>query len=917
MSELLAVLALILSFVALSRANKAREQARHLAQRLEVLEAGLRGVRLPAAPTTLAGEAPPIHMPPGTPVPEAISHAWPEDQPTTLPIPAAPLPAPFKPPRPRGPSLWGPEFSRARISLIGGVLVLGGLAFTLRALNAPGWTLLVAVFAFGGLLYFNARRVPWPVSGALRGLGYGVAALGMGSLSAQLPGNWGPGAVMLGLLGLSVALLLDALRRRELLLGALAVGGAALSTWMLTDDLGRWSIPAAGAAILLAAVAVWQGRTTQDAVQDDSEDGELNPDAPAARRAALALTLSAAGAVPVGWLVASLSHVGDGRWNGAEEKARAALQLTDGPLSLLPWLAFSVLALSVPLALLSRLRQEQEDDSGEDRADGVALGAAWAVLIPQALVAAAVGAALRGQAGSLALSLAILAALVGAARLAWTRQKMEDSPLASAVAGGLTAGATGIAGALALSVLGPRTEPLALASVAAALLLVGLYGKSRFWVRAGALGLGYTALWGMWTPIGHTPGYILDDLRVALLGAAPAVLGLGAAWRLGRDGWANLPRPPRELKTAGQKTGRVASASPRLTPTGLAPLCSAALSVALLAAGSAVLAAGVLLAAALLWTRKAGRTGHTVPFWIATPLLTLGSLLLLINTTSSLLLLGSVVALTAGAALLRATPRTFAEPSPRVLAEVAALIVLALALGRPAQEWWPALGVPGALALLAVLTAPLKLTLSWGRMDVLLGLGAVLLLGTVLAGWPGEFGTEQGRLMVAVVGAVLLAAAWWLTRMVGGLRVLDTLTRPFGGLPPNAGAQTPVARALWLGGWALLLPLALGTRFSPQAADLRPWLIASSVALLAVGLVTAVQAHRAGGAAWARALWTAGLGLIAGAGIKGAFLDASSFPKSSAGLGVAVLLSGLSLLAVAILAPRPPALTPASAQEKL
>lgn len=152
--------------------------------------------------------------------------------------------------------MWGPQFSRARISLIGGVLVLGGLAFTLRALGAPAWTLLLAVFAFGGLLYFNARRVPWPVSGALRGLGYGVTALGVGSLSPQLSGDWGPGAVMLGLLGLSAALLQDALRRRELLLGALAVGGSALSTWMLTDDLGRWSIPAAGAALLLAAVAV-------------------------------------------------------------------------------------------------------------------------------------------------------------------------------------------------------------------------------------------------------------------------------------------------------------------------------------------------------------------------------------------------------------------------------------------------------------------------------------------------------------------------------------------------------------------------------------------------------------------------------------------------------------------------------------
>lgn len=929
MFELLALLALILSFAALSHASKAQQQARGLAQRLEVLETELRASRLrqlevdPPRLTEMDGALPEVQTPPGSSAPPT----WPEDHPTAPPV------APPGPPRPRGPSLWGPQFSRARISLIGGVLVLGGLAFTLRALGAPAWTLLVAVFAFGGLLYFNARRVPWPVSGALRGLGYGVAALGVGSLSQRLPEAWGPGAVMVGLLALSAALLGDGLRRREPLLGALAVGGAALSTWMLTDDLGRWSIPAAGAALLLAAVAVWQGRAAQaTALPGPQEEDPAGPDAPTSRRAALALTLGAAGTVPLGWFVASASHSGYELWSGVQETARSTLQLGSGPLALLPWLAFSLLALSVPLSLLTRLRPEPEPESGEghpDRADRVTLSAAWAVLTPQALVATAVGAALNSgglQAGALGAALIILGALVVTARLAWARRHTQESPLANTLAGSLTAGAAGVAGALALSVLGPRTEALALAGVATVLLLVGLYGHSRFWLRVGAVGLAITALWGGWITAGLALGAISllaapDDLRAALLGAAPAALGLLAAWRLGQGGWATAPRRSRALNGAAQEKGQPTSqpVSPpppaiRWTPTLLAGLCSGVLAVALLAAGSAVLAGGVLLAAALLWTRRADGAGGTVPFWAATPLLTLGSLLLVFNVDGAQrpgwLGLGVAAALIAGTALLRATPRTFASASPRLLAEGTALTVLALALARAAQEWWPALGLPGALALLALLTAPLRLTLSWSRMDTLLGLGGLILLNLTLAGWPGADAAAQDRAQVTALGSAALAAVWGLTRTESGLGVLGRLTRPTGGLPPDARAHWPVPQTLWLGGWTLLVPLAVGVRLSAQAADLRPWLVASSLALLAVGLAAAIRAHRAGGAG-ARASWAAGLALIAGAGVKGALLDAAFFPNASAGLGVAVLVTGLSVLAVAILAPRPAAPAPA------
>ncbi len=920
MFELLALLALIVSFVALSRAGKAQLEARRLAGRLELLETELQAARRLSGPDlspqmSAPGTAYGLEAASGTPEAHDLPQ-WPEDQ------PASPISAPPEaPPRPRGPSLWGPQFSRARISLIGGVLVLGGLAFTLRALGAPAWTLLLAVFAFGALLYFNARRVPWPVSGALRGLGYGVAALGVGSLSAQLPGDWGPGAVMLSLLGLSAALLQDALRRRELLLGALAVGGAALSTWMLTDDLGRWSLPAAGAALLLAAVAVWQGRVEQAATPADEQADPAGPDAPASRRAALALTLGAGGAVPLGWAIASASHAQDGLWSGADGLARVTFQLTGGPLALLPWLAFSLLALSVPLALLTRLRQGLDGAFQDDRPDGVTLGAAWAILAPQVLVAAAVGAAFNsGWLPTGLLALIILAALVMGARVAWTRRNIQDSPLANTVAGSLTAGAAGVAGALALSVLGPRTEALALAGVTSALLLVGLSGRSRFWLRTGALGLGVTALWGASGTVGLALGTTLlappDVLRTALLGAAPAALGLLAAWRLGQDGWATAPPPARADRAAEPGQPQFpARPSRRWSPTLLAGLCSAVLAVALMPAGAAVLAGGVLLAGGLLWTRAVPGAGNTVPFWTATPLLTLGSLLLLFNVGGSmstrLLGLGFMSALLAGAGLLRATPRTFVAAPPRLLAEGTALTVLVLALARAAPQWWPTLGLPGSLALLALLTSPLRLTLGWNRMDTLLGLGGLILLSLTLAGWPGGAGAELGRVQVAAPSGVVLATVWWLTRTAPGLKMLGRLSRPFGGLPPDAGAHPPVILALWLGGWTLLVPLALGVRLSPQVADLQPWLVGSSLALLAVGLEAAVRAHRAGGTG-ARALWTTGLALIAGAGVKGALLDADAFPNASAGLGIAVLVTGLSLLAVAILAPRPAAPVPSN-----
>ncbi|MEF2279005.1 hypothetical protein V3W47_11915 [Deinococcus sp. YIM 134068] len=900
MTELAVVLALGLAVWALVRASRLERRLDELRAELARLRVGERA-GVPEA--TLPAEE-------SLAPPEETPTIWPED----VPVVVSPAPA-----RPRGPSLWDPEYSRARISVIGGVLVLGGLAFTLRELGAPSWTGLLAVFAFGGLLFLNARRVPWPVSGALRGLGYGVTALGLGSVTQSLPDAWGPAVVMLGLLALSAGLLWDGLRRREPLLGALAVLGAGLSVWMLTDDLGRASVLAAGAVLLLAGVAV-SGRAPGQVKTSGEPEGT--------NRAALALTLGVSGLVPLGWLIASASHTDPELLFESEGNYALEVLALGGAGGIVPgllvWLAFSALALAPALALLMRRVEEEET---RPRPPVPAL-AARATLGPQVLVAAAVGTALaeRGRTDPLVgvLSLVILALLALTARYAWGRRLVtgEDTapPLTGTLAGSLTAAASGVAGAAVLGLLGARTQPAAIAGVALALLLVGLSARSRGWLTAGAGGLGLSAVWGA-----SLAGTDLTGTRWdALLGALPAGIAVLGALRVARDPWATSPRPN------PNPDGTPSTPTPRLT----APLLAGGgslLAVAALQTGSDdLLWLAVAALSAGLWALRARGRADTPPtpprraaFWALAPGAAVGALLLVGTADGSggTAFTSCLVALVAAGSLLGTARR--AGGGARAVAEGAGLLVLALTLSRVSLTWLPGVGVPGALALTAALTVPLRLAWGWSRLDVGLGLGLlaalVVLLAAPLGGsspLPVELGLSgafvaslldplSGTLTVPALGALLLSLVWALTRTAGGLR-----TRTLNSLPAeDAAPQRPHVQALWLAALLLVGLLSLGARLDPAAEVGWPWLTLSSLAVLGVGLGACVGARRTGEPP--RLLWDTGLGLIVAAGLKGVLLDAPEVPNTGAAVGVAVLVTGLSLLAVAILAPRPPGSAPA------
>lgn len=968
----LVLLTLVLAVVALVRGNAAQRQASEaerkanllreelleLRARLELPPSGRLGQLPPQkgaseaeeilAPTSaspasdLPASAPISPQAAMTPVSSPPRPVWPEDvwpEKTGSPGPAAAnaprppgLPTPPQPTQATGaarPSLWGPEFSQARISVFGGALVLGGLAFTLRALGLPEWTLLVAVFAFGAVLYGTARLVPWPVSGALRGLAYGVTALGVGSLAQKLPLQWGPTAVLAGLLLLSAALTWDGLRRREPLLGVMAVGGAALSVWMLTDDLGRSSIVAAGLVFLLAAATVagtrarlWNG--TQQAGENSPDDQRWEtPDTPQAWRAALALTLGVAGSVPLGWLVTSLHHLPPGPsfdlfdpFGGRLSRdllARALFLQDEHPWSLALWVGFGLLALW-PILSLRRSIQTARMTPGtlpdtEDEA-GLRLSVAWATLLPQALVALAVGVALsRWGAGqaiplglslglSLALSLGLLGVLVAAAYRSWRTlpspashlpdPHLPDSQLpASAdpehwlsgtLGSSLTAAATGLAGAILAALLGARSEPSALAGLALALLLVGLYGHSRLWVWLSALALLATALWGLSLPALPTHGPVAPDpgLQDTFLRVLPALLGLLGAVRAAQ--W----------RTSHPRT-------PELAP--LAGGCSVILLLALTESGSdGLLIAGTLLASALVWlAHRAPRLPDSVRptlFWGGLPGSLLGALQLLSLTEPGLERLAFCVP--AGIAALVALLSARRAQSAQELVEGLGLGLLALTLALLPGGERPELGV--GLALVALLAALLPLKLGGQRVAVLLGLGAAGTLWIMLDHLLGSSSPQ----FVSWLGAWLVSAVAWLTLARGGRPLLAAR------LPRHALAQiTPLAENLQPWWWAVLLGLSVSAGLLLGHHHWEKWLLAGSAAALLVGVATCVQAARQQASAPARTRWTAGLLIIGAAGIKAASVDALGFTNGRAVTGLAVLVTGLSLLLIAVLAPRP------------
>lgn len=921
MTQLLVLLAFVLALVALERARSADRRVAEVMERLRRLEAQrAETAGLPAeGATPVAAQAaatrPP--SPAGVPLPPPV---WPED------VPAPPLDlkpaAPVPPVRPRGPSIWGPEFSRARISVIGGALVLFGLAFTLRALGLPAWTLLLAVFAFGGLLYAVARHTPQPVSGALRGLGYGVAALGVGSLAQRLPDQWGPGAVMLGLLALSAALAWDGQRRRQPLLGALAVGGSALSVWLLADDLGLVSILAAGAVMGLAGLAVAGARVALVAAP------ELATPDPAGRqdgqllsaddwRAALALTLGAAGTVPLGWLVAAANHQ-SAWWSANPDDTSGLLSralLSGGsapfglPAGLLVWAAFGVLALAPTLALLRGPALPERS-----RADArLRLAGVWAGLAPYLPVILAVGVGLNGPGRSAAGVLPVLGlllALLAAAAWAW-RQAGAPGPapedgretgapeaaLPGALAGALTAAATGVLGAALVAVLGLRSQPSALSGVALALLLLGLHGHSRVWLRLGAAGLVLVAAWSVLVGLGGPSGSYV-------LGLLPPLIGLAGALRVAADRWATMPAvAPAELEPGPTTLG-----APRRTASGLATASSLILVLAVGDRLWPMLIVTVVLAAAL-WLSghpslsRRWITGSAVAGTLraaALPGLALGGLWLLAMFENGphplAALLGSLLA---GGGLLWYARHRLTEGL------ALALLTGALALGLGGEELESS--VSAAAAVVALLAALVPRALPPVRVDMLLGLG-------LLGGWLGTLAGTAGRPgpnLWLEAGTLLVLAVWLLTRTPAGQAWLRAAFPPSAhgleALPP-----VPANRlALWLA--ALVAPPILGlSLLIPALGGL--WYSLASLTMLLVGLQTCVVAHRQGTLPDARARWTAGLAVVIAASLKGAMLDALVYRSPGVAAGLAVLVSGLSLLLLAVLAPRPPApATPAQA----
>lgn len=860
---LVIVLCLILAVVALNRASAAEGRAERLqrevaqlSQRLSRLEAGAAPAEAPVpAPAAKPDiEWPTPDLTPGTSPdapPPALGRTAAQRPPAappraTPPLDSPPTETPAAAPRP-GLNLWGPEFSQARISVMGGALVLGGLAFTLRALGLPDWTLLLAVFAFGALLYGTARVSPWPVSGALRGLGYGVTALGVGSLAQKLPEPWGAAGVMAGLLLLGGALIWDAQRRREPLLGVLAVGGAALCTWLLTDDLHLGSLPAAGLTLTLAAVALSgiPPVTTRGGTAEDSDERDTT------WAVARALLLGVAASVPVGWLVAALNHWHTADWAGV-------LLVGVPKLSALAWAAFSVLALMPAATLHQQGLLAWRPAQPRSLAPWTLLPVSAVILLPQLLSAAAMRALLESGPDDL-LSRGVPFALtllltLGAARLWHERQarKWAEDSVGGAISSSLVTAASGFFAALALAQLGATSQPLAFAGLALALLSLGLSGQSALWKAVGAVGLALTATWGAQ---GYSAAQGKSDLTALLLSALPALFGLWGAWRLAA----------RPLVAGGQDAAL------------LAGWCSLLLT-GLMGADKAHLVLWTALLIGATWAvRLTPRVASRGDWWAAAlfPGLLLAPLTLLgdAGRADGVLVVAAALTLVGHAAL---SERSALRP----WVEGAGLLLLAagVASALMPQHAVYALGV--GLACAAALSSFMRLSLSPRRVEALLLLGAVSsLVGAWAVLWK-DAGLPESVLVW--VGSALLPLVWALARSRTG----------------ELGRSGQIVLGTGLGVLAVnLMALWPALRETPGV----PFSLASLLGL-AAGLYTSMTARRA---ADPRTHWTVGLGLMLAAGAKATSLDAVAYSNYSAAAGLAVLVTGLSLLLLAVLAPRP------------
>lgn len=820
--------------------------------------------------------------------------------------------------------LGAPEFSRARMSVIGGGLVIGGLAWTLRALSLPGWTTLVAVYAFAALLWWTARGVPQPVAGALRGLAYASGALGLGGLAQHL-GPSGPGVVMAGLLVLSGLMAVRSLRTGEPLLAAMAGAGAAVSSWMLGDDLGVWSPLVMGVTGLIPALAV---PALLRALRGG--DALTGAEAPAGlpRESSLVLTVLVAAALPAGHLLAALGHVPD-PLNAPVPGVLAALHLTGW--GAWAWVAGTLLACGTAVALLRGAATLPPRAASDDRPAYLELGvaSALAAAVPLLAAAGALGVGVQlDQSGSLA---ALLLLAVGGAALGawgWRTQQREGAAgrtpgaeLAGAVAGGATAGTATLLGSALLGLLGARSRPLGYLGLGVALAGVGLAARSRTWVRIGGALTGLSALVAVTVTLrsGTAPALVW--------GTAAALLGAWvAAARVSRRGW----RPEAQAQSAALGVAA--------TVFGLGGLLEAA-GVALLL-GASLWAEGTLRrrVGAPLEPLRAGAqvavTGTSIllAVWGMFRALPAGPVSL---TALLLALLGSVLALLASrvnSAARRVARRTTREGVGGADAPAPAASFPALP-AAPASQFAACLAVASLLAALGVWTgidrassvglaaAALALIghrLALRRADVvstaalLVGAGVVslTLASEVLTraaspwlAWRADGTADRWALPCA---ALALLGAWALLHTPTGRRLWTHWTPLAASLPPMPAR---IWRAPLIAGGLALAISTLWLTLSPRLAVMLdgPLGTLGSVGALITGVLVALGAWRWGGVGrgGARPLWDMGVGIGAAAGVKAALLDARLYDLPHVATGLAVLVTGLALLLLAVRAPRP------------
>ncbi|MFC4640238.1 hypothetical protein [Deinococcus hohokamensis] len=899
----------------------------------------------------------PAPQPLARPVPErdAASPATARHLPP-MPLPAAPEAAPQRPAQPRRRSWWpeidlgAPEYSRARMSVIGGGLVIAGLAWTLRSLGLPGWTTLASVYGFAALLWLTARGIPQPVAGALRGLAYAAAALGLGGLAQQL-GPGGPAVVLGGLLVLSGAMARRSIQAGEPLLAALATTGAAVSTWMLTDDLGPWSPLAMGLAGLIPALAAPRliallpagpsGRPGEGAGGSPADPAASREGEHLTREASLVLTVLAAAALPAGHLVAALSHAA-----GLTTLA-GALHLDGwGPWA---WVGGSLLALATAVSLLRGAPGLPARPANVPRPEYQELGTvgAFSAAAPLVCAAGALGAGVHFKLGGALFAVLILGVAGGMlAAWAWRTQRREalagraaGAALAGALAGGATAGTTSLAGTAIVGLLGATSRPLAFTGLGAALAGVGLAAHSRTWARAGGALSGLSLL--------VAAGVMADGLASSPGLAWATAAALGGSWwlalRLSLRGW----RPEAAALSLG--TGLAAS-----TLALAGPLEGAFITLLL---GILLWSqprffgrprqgdlggSGPLVAGALFGLRPGWQVGTTVGgLTTASAALTGGlpsgssgwALLLLALAGSALALIASradpaplprqvadpVMETSAPGADPAAPPRSRPASPPAPLPQHAAWAATALlmvgvgSLGGAG----PTAAVALALAIMAADSHLAGLRRGAWLSALALGSGAVLvgleMIGVIIGQlWAAHEGTRSARLVEAPSPSWLPVAAW---SVLGVWALLHTPTgragwvrwvRAQATLPPMPAR---VLRAPLIAAGLALAVSSLWLWVPPALADVLDGPLASlgSLGALVTGMLVALGAWRWGGVGrgGARSLWDMGVGIGAAAGLKGAALDARLYDIPRAASGLAVLVTGLALLLLAVRAPRP------------